>query len=185
MAVTQLTELIGKIAMHKYNYRQAKTMTVYQNWGWTKFPDSECKIDTSKPETKKEMDIFNNSDPLSVFGGKLDTLQKYMTDYFSNETNVRIGRSDGLKESLAPQIQGYLNDYNHEFLFKMDMRDTLSMVLHKMSIIKSDKVIYCQNKEILNSPELWELRLKDLKCEQKTQSTGNFHFHSLGLQSLG
>ena len=130
MAVTQITELIGKIAMHKYNYRQAKTLTVYQNWGWSKFPDSECKIDISKPETKKEMDTFNSSEPLRVVAEKLEDIKQCMTDYFSNETNVSIGRCDGLKEALAPQLQGYLNDYNHEFLFKMDMRDMLSMVLH-------------------------------------------------------
>lgn len=114
-AVQKIERIIGWNAKRKVEQIPLKKMRVFDGTAWDSTINCCLTIDNSHPDTQAELALFKAEYPFFQLLEKLRSIQD------SHHVTSYIEDPEGFGVDSAKSLEGFLNNFDHDFLFKRNL----------------------------------------------------------------
>lgn len=130
LAVRKIEQIIGMEALKKTGTCKEKYLNIFDGRSWEPLHPNEYKIDSSHPLTQKELKKFKPTDNVLDMYDNLYKIIKSSGQFMSStgqlESEAKTPSEDiHFYQDIVFHIEGYLNVFNAELIFKKNLRDLL------------------------------------------------------------
>ena len=149
LAVRKIEQLIGLRARYKTEETRKKLFLIFDGICWEPLDKAELSVDVSHNSTREEMEFFSKEDPFITITGKLAEIVKKI----KAEGFIALNPWQKVAMSIASHLEGYLNDYDYELLFKRNLGNAInSDLINKEQSLPQDKIFQKKLNETLAKP---------------------------------
>ncbi len=154
-ATQKIEQIIGVVARVKTGTKKSKQLCIFDGHHWSAMGEKDLSVDTSHTYTKNQMNFFKESDTYVII---IQKLLGIIED--AKKHKVKLGMEEKeLSASIAFYLEGYLNNYDSELIFRRNFKDTLTVELN-IPELKEDKEF---KRTILSLLEIKEKYFKDFE----------------------
>lgn len=120
LAIQKIEQIIGLIEIKLSGLRPPKKVFIFDKKFWQMIDERELTIENSHPLTQEELNYFSNSDTLIDITNKIFGLAN-LAEKFGIPTAKH--NLENIGSDIAFYLEGYLNQYNPQVLYKRNMLD--------------------------------------------------------------